>query len=37
MYRMNIKGSVMTDTHIRGASDIDLLVLCDKFVWNRYF
>lgn len=25
------QGSVMTDTHIRGASDIDLLVLCDKF------
>ena len=26
------QGSVMTDTHIRGASDIDLLVLCEKFV-----
>lgn len=25
------QGSVMTDTHIRGASDIDLLVLCTKF------
>ena len=25
------QGSVMTDTHIKGASDIDLLVLCDKF------
>jgi hypothetical protein len=25
------QGSIMTDTHIRGASDIDLLVLCDKF------
>ena len=26
------QGSVMTDTHIKGASDIDLLVLCEKFV-----
>jgi hypothetical protein len=25
------QGSVMTNTHIRGASDIDLLVICDKF------
>lgn len=25
------QGSVMTDTHIRGASDIDLLVICEKF------
>lgn len=25
------QGSVMTDTHIRGASDIDLLVVCEKF------
>ena len=25
------QGSVMTDTHIRGSSDIDLLVLCTKF------
>ena len=25
------QGSVMTDTHIKGASDIDLLVVCDKF------
>lgn len=25
------QGSVMTDTHIRGGSDIDLLVLCTKF------
>lgn len=25
------QGSVMTDTHIRGASDIDLLTLCTKF------
>ena len=25
------QGSVMTDTHIKGASDIDLLVLCKKF------
>jgi len=25
------QGSVMTDTHIKGASDIDLLVLCTKF------
>lgn len=25
------QGSVMTNTHIRGASDIDLLVLCTKF------
>ena len=26
------QGSVMTDTHIKGASDIDLLVLCENFV-----
>ena len=25
------QGSVMTDTHIRGTSDIDLLVICEKF------
>lgn len=25
------QGSVMTDTHIRGFSDIDLLTICDKF------
>jgi len=25
------QGSVMTNTHIRGSSDIDLLVICDKF------
>lgn len=25
------QGSVMTDTHIKGASDIDLLVVCEKF------
>ena len=25
------QGSVMTDTHIRGYSDIDLLVVCEKF------
>jgi hypothetical protein len=25
------QGSVMTNTHIKGASDIDLLVICDKF------
>lgn len=25
------QGSVMTDTHIKGSSDIDLLVLCTKF------
>jgi hypothetical protein len=25
------QGSVMTDTHIRGYSDIDLLAICDKF------
>ena len=25
------QGSVMTNTHIRGTSDIDLLVVCDKF------
>jgi len=30
------QGSVMTNTHIKGASDIDLLVICDKFFsWNR--
>lgn len=26
------QGSVMTNTHILGTSDIDLLVICDKFV-----
>jgi hypothetical protein len=26
------QGSFMTDTHIRGASDIDLLVFCDNFI-----
>lgn len=31
------QGSVMTDTHIRGASDIDLLVLCEKFVGTDIF
>ncbi len=25
------QGSVMTNTHIKGASDIDLLVICEKF------
>lgn len=25
------QGSIMTDTHIKGSSDIDLLVLCTKF------
>src|SRR5699024_6931725 len=25
------QGSVMTDTHIRGYSDIDLLTICEKF------
>lgn len=25
------QGSVMTDTHIKGVSDIDLLVICNKF------
>jgi hypothetical protein len=25
------QGSVMTNTHIKGASDIDLLTICDKF------
>lgn len=25
------QGSVMTNTHIKGSSDIDLLVICDKF------
>lgn len=30
------QGAVMTNTHIRGASDIDLLVMCEKFygTWN---
>lgn len=27
------QGSVMTNTHIKGNSDIDLLVLCDKFYY----
>lgn len=26
------QGSVMTNTHIKGSSDIDLLVICEKFV-----
>lgn len=25
----------MTNTHIRGASDIDLLVMCEKFYGTR--
>ncbi|GHT35066.1 hypothetical protein FACS189434_12290 [Bacteroidia bacterium] len=30
------QGSVMTNTHIKGASDIDLLTICDKFYgWDR--
>jgi len=28
------QGSVMTNTHIRGNSDIDLLVICDKFYYS---
>ncbi len=31
------QGSVMTDTHIKGASDIDLLVLCDNFYGTDIF
>lgn len=31
------QGSVMTDTHIRGASDIDLLVVCEKFYGTDIF
>lgn len=31
------QGSVMTDTHIKGASDIDLLVLCEKFIGTDIF
>ena len=31
------QGSVMTDTHIKGASDIDLLVLCEKFIETDIF
>jgi hypothetical protein len=27
------QGSVMTNTHVKGNSDIDLLVLCDKFYY----
>lgn len=27
------QGSVMTNTHIKGASDIDLLAICDKFYY----
>jgi hypothetical protein len=31
------QGSVMTNTHIKGHSDIDLLTICDKFyTWDRY-
>ncbi|MEI9912251.1 MAG: hypothetical protein WDO71_22915 [Bacteroidota bacterium] len=31
------QGSVMTDTHIKGYSDIDLLTICDKFyTYDRY-
>lgn len=31
------QGSVMTNTHIKGASDIDLLVICEKFYhWDWY-
>jgi hypothetical protein len=31
------QGSVMTNTHIKGASDIDLLAICDKFYhWDWY-
>lgn len=30
------QGSVMTNTHIKGSSDIDLLTICDKFYsWDR--
>jgi hypothetical protein len=30
------QGSVMTDTHIKGYSDIDLLTICEKFyVWDN--
>lgn len=30
------QGSVVSNTHIKGASDIDLLVLCEKFfTWDR--
>lgn len=30
------QGSVMTNTHIKGASDIDLLTICNKFYsWDR--
>lgn len=28
------QGSVMTNTHIRGNSDIDLLILCDRFYFS---
>src|SRR5690606_30467987 len=28
------QGSVMTNTHIKGNSDIDLLLLCDKFYYS---
>jgi hypothetical protein len=34
------QGSVMTNTHIIGASDIDLLVICDKFYhwdWSEVY
>ena len=31
------QGSVMTNTHIRGASDIDLLVMCEKFYGTDIF
>lgn len=31
------QGSVMTNTHIKGHSDIDLLTICDKFYsWDSY-
>lgn len=29
------QGSVMTNTHIRGNSDIDLLVICDRFYYSN--
>ena len=29
--KFRYQGSVMTDTHIKGSSDIDLLVICTKF------
>ena len=30
------QGSVMTDTHIKGYSDIDLLTISEKFYTNRF-